>query len=768
MVAVADNVVPFPLQQSIAYAGSTLYGQGLNWPRYNPDILLTRQGLQVYDNMANDEQVKAVLKFKRDAVLSRAWAFVYDEQSEMPQEEQQSRCDILSEIVQRMKGSFADSMSFIMRAMRHGYSITEKIYDLVDIDGAAYYACTELRPKPPFTFYFKTDEFGTMLEFGQNFGGTLRPLDLRKFIHYVQDPEEDLWYGRSELRAAYRAWYTKDVLIKMQSLWLERMGGGFIVVTRDAASSDLGAADAARLDYAIANIKTISGLQLPKGYTAQIVNPPSTEAFTGAIEYHDLGIAKALLVPNLLGVSHTGKTGSYSQSQTQLEAFFWTLNADSTRLEAALNEQLFRELCELNFGDGQYPCFKFKPASEEFIKWVVSQWVSLTGASNVVSTEADEAHLRKLLNMPPRGPEDVPLVTPAQEHQQAMDKQAAASAGGKGAVQPTDISGAENYSRIKAHTKDGKPLSCSVASFSRAAARVNFAVIAQRAEGMAADGTAALAPIVAQNVARVLGDAARFLAKPDDIQDIAFSRSDMGRLNKACTAILQRGWDLGQRQAGVELSKASKNTLKRENFAALRGQKAADYLQANGYRMAGNLADGSRSIIQQELLNGVKGGMRPEVVATNIYERLINKGFTTMQAVQDTVDIRDVVDALEQAIGSTGPKETAAYLDTLARTNLFEAMNEARYEAFTDPALDGFVEALEYSAILDDRTTEICQELDGDIFASDSEQWDIYRPPNHYNCRSVLIPVTKNDGWDGTDDDPPSVEPQDGFGKGEK
>ena len=37
-----------------------------------------------------------------------------------------------------------------------------------------------------------------------------------------------------------------------------------------------------------------------------------------------------------------------------------------------------------------------------------------------------------------------------------------------------------------------------------------------------------------------------------------------------------------------------------------------------------------------------------------------------------------------------------------------------------------------------------------------------------HNCRSVLVPVTQADGWDGQEDPPPDVEPDPGFGAGAK
>jgi len=159
----------------------------------------------------------------------------------------------------------------------------------------------------------------------------------------------------------------------------------------------------------------------------------------------------------------------------------------------------------------------------------------------------------------------------------------------------------------------------------------------------------------------------------------------------------------------------------------------------------------------------VKFGRTPGDTRQVIWDRLVSRGFTTREAVLDTEDSAEVARALKDLWG-VSEQQTAAYLDTLSRTNLFEAMNEARYAEFTDPELGGFVVALQYSAILDDRTTDICEALNGQTYADDSDVWDQYRPPNHFNCRSVLIPVTELDGWDGAESPPPSVQPQAGFG----
>jgi SPP1 gp7 family putative phage head morphogenesis protein len=219
---------------------------------------------------------------------------------------------------------------------------------------------------------------------------------------------------------------------------------------------------------------------------------------------------------------------------------------------------------------------------------------------------------------------------------------------------------------------------------------------------------------------------------------------------------------------GVEV--AGDTTAMSAHFAALKDtvrDVATAYFEANGFRMASNLTDGARSIIQQELLQAVKNGGRAEDVVPIIYDRLIRRGFITLDAVLVEEPRESVLERVEELLADAlDTANVPAYLNTLVRTNTFEALNEARFAEFTDPALADFVVALEYSAIMDERTTEICSELDGHVHAKGSAVWDKFRPPNHYNCRSVLIPITAIDGWDGEESEEPEGEPQEGFGRG--
>lgn len=779
-------------------------------PRFTPDLLIRRNGIAIYEKMRIDEQVKAVMNFKRDAITARGWTFKYEDESSLSEEERGKRIRVFTEIFNKMNGSFVDALNIIATGRDYGFSLTEKVYSNVTIDKATYVGLNMLMGRDPSTFEFYSDDYGVLQRVEQVVPGKRITVDMSRMIHYVHSPEFDRFYGRSDLREAYRAWFIKQRIGEFWALYLERMAGGFVIIKKTAESTmQYGSPEQDSLQNVLTNLHSSSGIILPAGIESEVIQPTSTDAYERAMVFWDLAIAKALLVPNLLGISHTGQTGAFSQSQTQLEAFFWTLNADSERLEATINEQLVQDLGDQNFGDGDYPYFCFKPASIEHIKRVIDNWKVLVDAKSVITSEADEEHFRKLLDMPKRDEDTEPLIDPLaaqqedraaqgqqfdqgmRERQQAMAEKAANEARmadmsrkldaitetltrlrptgdaphshitESGARSPADGPQAGKFNGAVPH---GPLRGCTRAQFDRAVQRVAFSVIESRQDKLAGELTGQVAQFVAKAAKKLLGsdeDLAKLIDNdPSDIAGVEFNGVQKGKLKDLYRRSLSSAWTLGGSLARNELERA-----RGQRSVAMKDLRdtAADYFEVNGFRMAGNVSDGVRALIQQELQNSVKFGRTPGDTRQVIWDRLVSRGFTNREAVREAETDPSVIRALNDLWGVSEP-QTAAYLDTLSRTNLFEAMNEARYAEFTDPDLGGFVVALQYSAILDDRTTDICQALNGQTYAEDSDVWDQYRPPNHFNCRSVLIPVTELDGWDGVESSPPSVQPAAGFG----
>ena len=88
----------------------------------------------------------------------------------------------------------------------------------------------------------------------------------------------------------------------------------------------------------------------------------------------------------------------------------------------------------------------------------------------------------------------------------------------------------------------------------------------------------------------------------------------------------------------------------------------------------------------------------------------------------------------------------ASRAEVIARTNIMDTYNHTRLTMLRAPELKSWVKAYRYSAILDAVTTPICRSLHGKIFTESTLNG--YNPPLHFNCRSVLLPVTLLDrGW---------------------
>jgi SPP1 gp7 family putative phage head morphogenesis protein len=794
-----DNVVS-------TYEGTGIYTQLIGGEKYNPDDLIAQKGLGIYAKMLNDEQVKSVTEFKLNAILGRGWHFKFD-QTKLAPDEQKKRIRVFEAITKKIRGSFLDAIEGVASGREFGYSVSEKVYGQITYDGATFKGLNMILTRDPASFRFFADEYGLLTKITQRVAGRADvDVNLDKVVHYVHKPKWDSVYGRSELRAAYRAWYLKDITLKLWALHLERFGSGIPVATRTGQEgAAYGTPEYASLQRVMENFKAHTGIILPPGFTAEVLFPTSTDQFEKALQYHDLAIAKSQLVPNLLGLSHTGQTGAYSQSQTQFEAFFWTTSTDGSRISECLNEQVFRDLGDQNWGDGDYPYFCFKPMTLENAIKLLTAFKDMTGAGLATVTEDDERFLRELLEMPERTEDSEPLIDPMTERQQVHTEEQAKVANDlkqqeldQKAKQPA--ANASQYTQapitVTVHNPaptvptptpgilpathaghmgaevvpHGRLRSASVAQFTRAAQRVAFSVIERRTDDLAESAVPSLAGIIAKATARALGDDANMRAltdeDPSDVAAIDLPAASRGKLKTECRDLLVQSWTLGSNMAANELDRArgerTELTLRRMQFVSLRDNAGA-YFDTQSFRMAGDTSDATRKIIQQELQNGIKFGKAIPEIRIAIWERLVSKGLTTMSAVKAAETSEGVLDALAE-LGLADVEDVAAYLNTLVRTNTFEALNEARFAEFTDPQVAEFVMAMEYAAVLDSSTTEICRELNGRVYRSDSPEWDEIRPPNHFNCRSVLVPVTTIDGWDGQESERPDVEPADGFG----
>ncbi|MCH8842128.1 MAG: DUF935 family protein [SAR324 cluster bacterium] len=378
----------------MAWASGLFFGS-VPMERWNPDDLILQRGYGIYRKMLQDDQIRALISLKQAVITARGWHFRTTDNSPT-----QKRCaDFLRFMLEKqLRGTFSQVLRNLLTSQAFGFSLCEKIYAPVEWQGQTYWGVTQIKLRPSETMQFETDVHGNLTRIVQQQGGSRVSLPPERFIHHVNKPEYDAQYGESDLRECHRHWWAKDNILKFWNIYLERMAAGFV---HGKISGPLTPTERDDLKQVMSNLSTKTSVITPANVDLKMVMAPSTDAFERAVAARDKAIAKALLVPNLLGLSEQGRVGSFSQSQTQMETFFFVLNSMAEGLADTLNEQLFRELAWWNFETRDPPLFVFDPLTDGQKRDYARAWREAVAGGTVTHSPHDEIRTRELLKYPP-------------------------------------------------------------------------------------------------------------------------------------------------------------------------------------------------------------------------------------------------------------------------------------------------------------------------------------------------------------------------------
>lgn len=200
----------------------------------------------------------------------------------------------------------------------------------------------------------------------------------QKCIHYPFNAQGQMGnpYGRSLLRRAYKHYVTKDAILQMMMIALDRKGTPLTIIYADpntmmedasadqSGKSNLDASQfrnkqgkGIRADYAardaFKNVHNDSVIVLPgkKGeiYDATVLEQnPNTQDFIAALGFANMSILRALLVPALIFGNGDG-TGSYSLGQEHAKTFDKLCDSINAGLEHVLLQQLIKQIIAYNF-----------------------------------------------------------------------------------------------------------------------------------------------------------------------------------------------------------------------------------------------------------------------------------------------------------------------------------------------------------------------------------------------------------------------------------
>lgn len=173
------------------------------------------------------------------------------------------------------------------------------------------------------------------------------------------------------------------------------------------------------------------------------------------------------------------------------------------------------------------------------------------------------------------------------------------------------------------------------------------------------------------------------------------------------------------------------------------------YFRAKGYRLSWNWRDVLKEehakaftvahCMKMDVLQDIKGAM----------DKAFSEGVSLSAFKRDLIPILQAKGWWGRKVEpspKTGQLEvytagTPWRLNTIYRTNMATSYAAGRYQQMTDNTVDQPLWM--YDAVNDSRTRPTHAALDGQVFPADDPFWDTHYPPNGFNCRCDVVPMSE-------------------------
>jgi hypothetical protein len=357
-----------------------------------------QQGMRVYYNMRRqDGAVRASLRLLKTPIQSAHW-FV-EPASESVQDKK------IADFVQDnlfwgLNVSWMQLLSDILLMCDYGYFAFEKVFRMGD-DGMI--RLQKLAPRHPLDIQmWEYDREGGpdgCWMYPNPYEGPALPtfIPINKLVVFSHEPEGGDISGISVLRSAYKHWYYKDTLYKIDAIQKERHGIGIPIIKLPPGFN--------KTDRQIADDL---GRNLRTNERSHIVIPPLWEVVFAqlggqpvdcmkSIEHHDMRIKS-----NVLGSFLDATTGT---QDANIDIFLKSTRYIADYVCDIINTHIIPQMVNANFTLGmgrKYPCLRARRIGEwEDMRTLSFAIRNLIGSDAIRADDVLEAHLRKEMDLPP-------------------------------------------------------------------------------------------------------------------------------------------------------------------------------------------------------------------------------------------------------------------------------------------------------------------------------------------------------------------------------
>lgn len=373
-----------------------------SWARqeYNTD-LVGIAGLQKYDRMRrSDGTVRGSLRLIKTPVQTARWTI-------KPAIPGNKKSEKIARFVSwclwdGMSISFNQVIRESLLMLDYGFYAFEKVWEPAIWEGQPVLKWKKLAPRHPMDIQdWDLDAQGGAQGFWQypydQFGGASSKgpyIPIGKLLVFTYDREAGNMAGISLLRSAYKHWYFKEQLYKIDAIQKERHGIGIPIITLPPGFSR---GDKALADELGSNLRTNerAHVVLPPNWTiifAKLEGQPVNAI--ESINHHDLQIQKNILAPFM----------NEAVDEEKQTTFFKGTRDIADIIEDVFNKFAIPQLVDRNFtrfGD-KYPVLSARRIGEwQDLRTLSFAMRNFVGANLITPDERLEESLREEMDIPP-------------------------------------------------------------------------------------------------------------------------------------------------------------------------------------------------------------------------------------------------------------------------------------------------------------------------------------------------------------------------------
>ena len=412
-VRLADRPrLPALQRDEIGATGTVISSGQILETDYNTD-LVGANALANYDKMRKgDGTVAAVLAACSLPIRSATWTVE-------PASEDKADVEIaefVSDNLFNMTLTWDDFLRQALLMLAFGHYVFEKVWEVRD-DNRIW--LRKLAPRLPRTITkWQFDDEGGLAGVEQQAWKAdqvqILEIDVAKLLVYVLNREGSNYQGISLLRPAYKHWWYKDKLYRIDAIAAERHGAGVPIAevkSDDVSGEDLRAAEAALMALHTHQKGYLVEPSQKIGFRIADMKAGGIKNVIASAEHHDIQITRSVLA-EFLNLGDT-KAGSWALARDKSSFFIMSLRAVAKLVAETTDRYLIKQLVDYNFsGVEDYPTMAYSNLETRLVKDIAAAVSDLMKVGALSPNRETEDSLRADLDLPELPEEEEPATGP--------------------------------------------------------------------------------------------------------------------------------------------------------------------------------------------------------------------------------------------------------------------------------------------------------------------------------------------------------------------